>query len=146
MKNKTGKLVQRKVNALLDHGIKPIYEMTTEDWRSINTTAEHSYFVRGGGYIRNLNGESTNNFPLNSEGLTLSNKSDKAFVTVLMTGGIILMNTIPSCSPGGNSSILPKCLSKDKITLPSAFAIADISPSSEPRGARFKSNLLSKNR
>jgi len=46
MKNKTGKLVQRKVNALLDHGIKPIYEMTTEDWRSINTTAEHSYLIK----------------------------------------------------------------------------------------------------
>ena len=32
---KTGKLVPRKVNALLDHGIKPIYEMTTEDGRAI---------------------------------------------------------------------------------------------------------------
>ncbi|MBI2650740.1 hypothetical protein HYX04_05530, partial [Candidatus Woesearchaeota archaeon] len=145
LEEKTGKLVPRKVNALLDHGIKPIYEMATEDGRAINTTAEHPYFVRGLGYIRNLNGVSTNSLPLNSDGLTLSNKSDKAFVTVLMTGGTILMNTIPSCSPGGNSSILPKCLSKDKITLTSAFAIADISPSSEPRGARFKSNLLSKN-
>ena len=42
----TGKLVPRKVNALLDHGIKPIYEMATEDGRSINTTAEHSYLVK----------------------------------------------------------------------------------------------------
>ena len=43
---KTGKLVPRKVNTLLDHGIKPIYEMTTEDGRVINTTAEHPYFVK----------------------------------------------------------------------------------------------------
>ena len=43
---KTGKLVPRKVNALLDHGIKPIYEMATEDGRAINTTAEHPYLVK----------------------------------------------------------------------------------------------------
>lgn len=42
----TGKLEPAKVNALLDHGVKPIYEMTTEDGRAINTTAEHPYFVR----------------------------------------------------------------------------------------------------
>jgi len=42
----TGKLVPRKVNALLDHGIKPIYEMATEDGRVINTTAEHPYLVK----------------------------------------------------------------------------------------------------
>ena len=42
----TGKLVPRKVNALLDHGIKPIYEMATEDGRAINTTGEHPYFVK----------------------------------------------------------------------------------------------------
>ena len=42
---KTGKLVARKVNALLDHGIKPIYEMATEDGRAINTTAEHPYLT-----------------------------------------------------------------------------------------------------
>ena len=43
---KTGKLVARKVNALLDHGIKPIYEMKTEDGRAINTTAEHPYLAK----------------------------------------------------------------------------------------------------
>src|SRR3989338_2260656 len=42
----TGKLGPRKVNALLDHGIKPIYEMATEDGRAINTTAEHPYLVK----------------------------------------------------------------------------------------------------
>ena len=42
----TGKLVPRKVNALLDHGIKPIYEMATEDGRAINTTAEHPYLAK----------------------------------------------------------------------------------------------------
>ena len=43
---KNGKLVASKVNALLDHGIKPIYEMETESGRAINTTAEHPYYVR----------------------------------------------------------------------------------------------------
>ena len=43
---KTGKLVPRKVNALLDHGIRPIYEMATEDGRAINTTAEHPYLAK----------------------------------------------------------------------------------------------------
>ena len=42
----TGKLVPRKVNALLDHGIKPIYEMATEDGRAINTTGEHPYLIK----------------------------------------------------------------------------------------------------
>ena len=46
LEEKTGKLVPRKVNALLDHGIKPIYEMATEDGRAINTTAEHLYYVK----------------------------------------------------------------------------------------------------
>jgi len=41
----TGKLVPRKVNALLDHGVQPIYEMATEDGRAINTTAEHPYLA-----------------------------------------------------------------------------------------------------
>ena len=44
----TGKLQPAKVNALLDHGIKPIYEMTTVDGRAINTTAEHPYYTKSG--------------------------------------------------------------------------------------------------
>src|SRR3989338_11331076 len=48
---KTYKMGEVNVNALLDHGIKPIYEMATEDGRSINTTAEHPYFVKDNGYI-----------------------------------------------------------------------------------------------
>ena len=42
----TGKLEPARVNALLDHGIKPIYEMATEDGRAINTTAEHPYLAK----------------------------------------------------------------------------------------------------
>ena len=48
---KTYKMGEVNVNALLDHGIKPIYEITTEDGRAINTTAEHPYFVKDNGYI-----------------------------------------------------------------------------------------------
>lgn len=43
---KTGRIVSNKVTALLDHGIKPIYMMRTESGKTINTTAEHPYFVK----------------------------------------------------------------------------------------------------
>lgn len=43
---KSGKIVSNKVTALLDHRIKPIYMMTTKSGRTINTTAEHPYFVK----------------------------------------------------------------------------------------------------
>ena len=126
--------------------IKTIFEVKTATVRAINTTAEHPYFVRGRGYIRNLNVVSTNNLPLNSDGLTLSNKSDNATFTVLMTGGTILINIIPSCSTGGNKSMLPKCLSNDSITLPSVFAISDTNSSLDPRGTLLTSKpLLTKN-
>src|SRR3989338_2604403 len=46
LEESSGKLVPRKVNALLDHGIKPIYEMATEDGSAINTTAEHPYLAK----------------------------------------------------------------------------------------------------
>ena len=139
---KTTKLASSKAKALSDMGNKMIFEVAAESGRSVNTTGNHPYLVRFGGYIRNLNGVSTNNLPLNSEGLTLSNKSDNASVTVLMTGGAILMNTIPSCSSGGNKSMLPKCLSNDSITLPSVFAALDINLSLDLRGDLLTSNPL----
>lgn len=43
---KTDKIVARKVNALLEHGVKPIYEIVTEHRRVINTTAEHPCLVK----------------------------------------------------------------------------------------------------
>jgi len=42
----TGKLVDRKVNALLDMGNKTIFSMATADGRSINTTGNHPYLVK----------------------------------------------------------------------------------------------------
>ena len=42
----TGKIVAKKVNALVDHGIKPIRELKTISGRSINTTTEHPYLVK----------------------------------------------------------------------------------------------------
>src|SRR3989338_6873293 len=43
---KTGKLEPAKVNTLRDHGVKLTYEMTTEDGKAINTTAEHPYLAK----------------------------------------------------------------------------------------------------
>jgi len=42
----TGKLEPAKVNALLDHGVKLTYELTTKTGRAINTTGEHPYLVK----------------------------------------------------------------------------------------------------
>ena len=83
----TGKLVPRKVNALLDHGIKSIYEMTTEDGRAINTTAEHPYFIksdtlpnkisRASDGVITLFGKDSFN-PLSPDSILQPNLSDKA--------------------------------------------------------------------
>ncbi|MFH1641354.1 MAG: LamG-like jellyroll fold domain-containing protein, partial [Nanoarchaeota archaeon] len=43
---KTGKLVSNRVKALLDMGTKPIYELTTNSGRSVNTTGNHPYLVK----------------------------------------------------------------------------------------------------
>ena len=130
------------MNELVDMGNKTVYELRTESGRSINTTANHPYLVRlegRGGNALNPKGVSVNNLPLNSEGLTLLNKSSSDENIVLISGGLILMNMMPENFSGGNSSILPKCLSKDKITLPLALASLDISSSSERKGAFFTS-------
>ena len=42
----SGKVEPAKVNALLDMGYKPIYQLITEDGSEINTTAEHLYLVK----------------------------------------------------------------------------------------------------
>ena len=145
LEESSGKLVPRKVNALLDHGIKPIYEMATEDGRSINTTAEHPYFVRFGGNGLNPNEVSVNNLPLNSDGLTDLNKFINDENAVSISGGRILIKTMPEYFSGGNNKIFPKCLSNDKITLPSKLASLAISPSSDLKGAFLISKPASSN-
>ncbi len=134
---KTGKIVSNKVQALLDHGIKPIYEMTTESGKSINTTAEHPYYLKSfvkEGYILNAKGEIINNLPLNSGGLTFSNNFDKSEKVVSIKGGVIFNTTIPKYSLGGNSLLLRKCLSNVNIIRDSDLAILDNCLSVEPRG------------
>lgn len=101
---------------------------------------KYLYLVRFRGYSLNPNVVTVNNLPSNSEGLTLLNKFNKDENTVLISGGRILMNTIPEYFSGGNNKTLPKCLSKDKITLPSDLANLAISPLSERKGAFFTSN------
>jgi len=45
---KTGKIVSNKVNALLDMGIKPAFELKTKSGRTINTTGNHPYLTPNG--------------------------------------------------------------------------------------------------
>ncbi|GAI52059.1 unnamed protein product, partial [marine sediment metagenome] len=42
----TGEIVSNRVNALLDMGEKPVFELITESGRSVNTTGKHPYFVK----------------------------------------------------------------------------------------------------
>ena len=84
-----------------------------------------------------------NNLPLNSVGLTSSNNLSRAENTVKISGGLILSNTIPENSSGGNSKILPKSLSNVIITLSSELLNLAISLSSEPRGTVQHQNLYS---
>ena len=42
---KTGQLVPRKIKGLLDMGVKPIYQLETEDGKKIRTTGNHPYFA-----------------------------------------------------------------------------------------------------
>jgi len=47
LNEKTGKLVPAKIKGLLDMGVRPIYRITTEDGRTIKTTGNHPYLVKG---------------------------------------------------------------------------------------------------
>jgi len=53
--NNSKKIEPAKVKALLDMGVKPVFNLTTEDGRSIRTTAEHPYLVRGKKEFQNEN-------------------------------------------------------------------------------------------
>ncbi|MEK6984156.1 MAG: LamG-like jellyroll fold domain-containing protein [Nanoarchaeota archaeon] len=136
---KTGRIVANRVNELIDMGNKTVFELRTESGRSVNTTSNHPYLVRFGGKTLNPNGVSVNNLPLNSDGLTDLNKLVNDENTVSISGGRILINTMPEYFLGGNNKTLPKCLSKDKITLFSKLASLAISSSSDLKGAFFTS-------
>ncbi|MEK6808743.1 MAG: hypothetical protein AABY14_03595, partial [Nanoarchaeota archaeon] len=127
---KTGKLVARKVNALLDHGIKPIYQMTTEDGRAINTTAEHPYLVKShklpdkifkdSDGVRTLSGNAFFN-PLSPERILQSNLRDKEmYVVSFSCGDILLASSVLSANLSrGINSISP--LIKEKIFINSSL-------------------------
>ncbi len=136
---KTSKLVPRKVNALLDHGIKPIYEMATEDGRAINTTAKHPYFVRNDQSIILMPSSARIQvLPLNlSENLSDHCRNKDSHLEI--SGGCTRITTIAGNSAGGNkdvmkikdfqdtenlrfSRVFKKSLSNDNIALPSSHA------------------------
>src|SRR3989344_5026300 len=92
------------------------------------------------GYVRNPESESTNNLPLNSGGLIALSRFVKEENTVLISGGFILITTIPEDFSGGNNFMLPKSLSKENITLFSELASFIISSSSANFAGRITSN------
>jgi len=46
LNEETQEIEPRRINALLDMGVKPVYRLTTASGRSIKTTANHPYLVR----------------------------------------------------------------------------------------------------
>jgi len=73
----SGEIVGNEVLGLLDMGEKVIYELVTEDGRSVNTTGAHPYLVRGEsgrGSVSNLSMCNVMNMSLNfSKGVSSSN-------------------------------------------------------------------------
>ena len=65
----SGKLQPAKVKVLLDMGEKPIYELTTESGRAINTTGNHPYLVKGKEDTSTLSSYNAMNLPSKSSGL-----------------------------------------------------------------------------
>jgi hypothetical protein len=47
LNEETGQLEPRKIKGLLDMGVKPVFKLTTEDGRTIRTTSNHPYLVKG---------------------------------------------------------------------------------------------------
>ena len=119
---KTGKLVPRKVNALLDHGIKPIYEMATESGKAINTTAEHPYFMRTHqSASEKLSSLTTHVLPAISPESFLKNFKTGGS-SLENVGGCMRKTTIRGNFDGGNNEVFKKSLSLDNIALDSLHA------------------------
>ncbi|MBR9702100.1 hypothetical protein GOV13_04215, partial [Candidatus Pacearchaeota archaeon] len=101
-----------------------MYRIETEDGDLVvspkhRVYASTDYLNKLSGYEINLNIETTNNLPLNSDGLTSLSNFDNNENVVSINGGVILNTTIPECSLGGNNFLLRKCLSNVNITLES---------------------------
>jgi len=68
----TGKLVPAKIKGLLDMGVKPIYKITTQDGRTIRTTANHPYLTKQGWQkVANLD-----------QGVEIAVSKEKLFVSI----------------------------------------------------------------
>ena len=119
---KTGKLAPRKVNALLEHGVKPIYEMPAEVGRAINTAAEHPYFVRVYQSITLIpSSASIHVLPLKlSENLSSHCRNKDWYLEI--SGGCTRITRIAGNSADGNKDVFKKSLSNDNIALPSLQA------------------------
>ena len=108
-----------------------MYEIETDDGTLI-VSPEHEvygkidYSNKLSGYDINLNKETTNNLPLNPEGLTSLSNFDNNENIVSINGQVILNTIIPECSLGGNNFLLIKCLSNVNITLESDLDSLDI--------------------
>ena len=72
LNEKTGKLVPAKIKGLLDMGVKPIYKITTQDGRTIRTTANHPYLTKQGWQkVANLD-----------QGVEIAVSKEKLFVSI----------------------------------------------------------------
>ncbi len=117
LNQKTGKLMPAKIKGLLDMGKKPIYEIETEDGRTIRTTGNHPYLVRYSSLREDdstLSGRNITNLSLNLEGSNLSNK-EKDLINALASFWGIFSQTTAKTFPAEYSakslSLVTKTLS-----------------------------------
>ncbi|HEY4524886.1 MAG TPA: NYN domain-containing protein, partial [Candidatus Paceibacterota bacterium] len=131
---KTGALVWSRVKQLAFMGVKQTYRITTEDGRSIRTTANHPYLTRQGwkkvkylapgleiavadqspsgaspSHSRNVSGSAIISRPRNRRavGYAASTRFKDA-ITTWLRGGSILMRMMPKNSRGSNLRMFEK--------------------------------------
>ncbi len=143
----SGKLEPAKVKELLDMGEKLIYELVTEDGKSVNTTSVHPYLVRvdyQDSLISNPPSLIVNDFPANS---FISDKnSDNALTSFSDFGGCITNTIIPLCFLGGNKEELRKSVSRETMIDFCLFANDDNSRSLIPLEEYFAVNPFDLNK
>ena len=157
----TGQIQPAKIKGLLDMGVKPIYEIETEDGKKIRTTGNHPYLVKIQPITQpsfncsilcssNLSSQTKNNLPENSFGdvFCANNLESPVFSFSKCPGEILSKITEQESKNLGETNMchLVKSQSWVMTTLSSESACEKTSPFLDPPGVNFTScpNFLKK--
>ncbi|MCG2809823.1 MAG: hypothetical protein L6275_05815, partial [Candidatus Portnoybacteria bacterium] len=124
LNEKTGELTPAKIKQLMDMGVKTIYEIETEDGRTIRTTGNHPYLARqnlGDGGLAHysspreddstLSGRNITNLSLSLEDSNLINK-EKDLINPLASFWEIFNQTTAKTFPAEYSAKSPSLVTK----------------------------------